>query len=410
MSQSAYIPRPLYFDRIAPYIAKSLIKFLTGQRRVGKSYVLLQIMDEIRIRYPKSKIIYINKEDYQFESIKNQADLMEYLGSITKLDEKCFLFIDEIQEIANFEIALRSLQAINDWDIYCTGSNASLLSGDLATYLSGRYIQIRIFSLTYSEYLQFHALTDSTDSFQKYIRYGGMPHLINLIQEDRIVYEYLHNIIDTIVLRDIISRYNVRNVRFLQDLMLYLADITGSIVSAKRISDYLKSQKINLTPKLVLEYLSHFESVYFVDRVKRKEIEGRKIFEVGDKFYFEDIGMRHALLPFQQKDIGKVLESIVYHQLRANAYTVYVGKQAAKEIDFIAERNNEKIYIQVCYLIVDEATHQREFGNLLAIHDNCPKYVVSMDETAGSPYKGIEHLSIRQFLLNTTDGSLKSLV
>jgi len=406
MSNSEYIPRPLYFNRIEPYIGKHLIKFLTGQRRVGKSYVLLQVMDEIRIRYPESKIIYINKEDYQFESIKNQVDLMEYLGSITKLDEKCYLFIDEIQEIANFEIALRSLQAINDWDIYCTGSNASLLSGELATYLSGRYIQIRIFSLTYAEFLEFHALTDSTVSFQKYFRYGGMPHLINLIHEDRIVYEYLHNIIDTIVLRDIISRYKVRNVRFLQDLMLYLADITGSIVSAKRISDYLKSQKINLTPKLVLEYLSHFESVYFVDRVKRSEIEGRKIFEVGDKFYFEDIGMRHALLPFQQKDIGKVLESIVYHQLRASGYTVYVGKQDAKEIDFIAERNNEKIYIQVCYLIVDESTHNREFGNLLSIHDNCPKYVVSMDETAGSAYKGIEHLSIRQFLLNDTVSSL----
>ncbi len=399
MNHINYIPRDLYFNRIEPYIGSGLIKFLTGQRRVGKSYVLRQVMDEIRKRNQHARIIYINKEDYQFEAIKTHDHLMSYLKSITTLSEKCYLFIDEIQDIENFEIALRSLQSVNGWDIYCTGSNATLLSGELATYLSGRYIQIRIYSLNYAEFLQFHSLTNSNESFHKYLRFGGMPHLINLPLEDRIVYEYLQNIIDTIVLRDIITRFKVRNVRFLQDLMLYLADITGSIVSAKRISDYLKSQRINLSPKLVLEYLSHFESVYFVDRVKRSEIEGRKIFEVGDKFYFEDIGMRHSLIPFQQKDIGKVLENIVYHQLKTNDYQVYVGKQGNKEIDFVAEKNGEKIYVQVCYLIADEKTHEREFGNLLSIQDNCPKYVVSMDETAGGKFKGVVHVSIRDFLL-----------
>jgi len=395
-----YIPRKLYFSQIEPYIDSGLIKFLTGQRRVGKSFVLMEVMDEILKRNPDAHIIYINKEDYQFEALKTHVHLMEYLQTMSLPGEKCYLFIDEIQDIENFEIALRSLQSVNGWDIYCSGSNASLLSGELATYLSGRYIQIRIYSLTYTEFLQFHSLTDSGDTFLRYIRYGGMPHLINLPQEDRIIYEYLRNIKDTIVLRDIVSRFNVRSIHFLQDLMLYLADITGSVVSAKRISDYLKSQHINLTPKLVLEYLSHFESVYFVDRVKRSEIEGRKIFEIGDKFYFEDLGMRHCLIPFQQKDIGKVLENLVYHQLKTSGYQVYVGKQGDKEIDFIAEKNDDKIYIQVAYLIADEKTHEREFGNLLSIQDNCPKYVVSMDETAGGNYKGIVHLSIRNFLLN----------
>jgi len=396
---NGYIPRDLYFNQIEPYIGQGLIKVITGQRRVGKSYVLLQVMEEIRKRYPNARIIYINKEDYQFEAIKTYDHLMGYLQSITSLTERCYLFIDEIQEIKNFEIAIRSLQSVNGWDIYCTGSNATLLSGELATNLSGRYIQIRVYSLTYAEFLLFYSLADSAEAFLKYIRYGGMPHLINLPQEDRIVYEYLQNIRDSIVLRDIVTRFNVRNVHFLQDLMLYLADITGSVVSAKRISDYLKSQQINLTPKLVLEFLSHFESVYFVDRVKRSEIEGRKIFEVGDKFYFEDLGMRHSLIPFQQNDIGKVLENIVYHHLKTSGYLVYVGKQGDKEIDFVAEKSGEKIYIQVAYLITDEKTHTREFGNLLSIKDNCPKYVISMDATAIGNFKGIEHIFIRDFLL-----------
>ena len=399
MTKRKYIERNLYFNQIEPFIGSGLIKVLTGQRRVGKSYVLLQLMDEVRKRDPQGRIIYINKEDYRFEAIKSHDDLMEYLKGQSTKGEKHYLFIDEIQEIKNFEIALRSLHAIDDWDIYCTGSNATLLSGELATYLSGRYVQIRIYALNYVEFLQFHRLTDSVEAFMKFIRYGGMPHLINLRQENRIVYEYLRNIQDTIVLRDIVARFKVRNIHFLQDLIYYLADITGSIVSAKRISDYLKSQRINLSPKLVLEYLSYLEAVYFVERVKRTEIEGRKIFEIGDKFYFEDVGMRHALIPFQQKDIGKVLENIVFLHLKAGGYKVYVGKQGDKEIDFVAEKNDEKKYIQVAYLIPNEKTHKREFGNLLSIPDNRPKIVVSMDETAGGNFKGIEHISIREFLL-----------
>lgn len=399
MAKRKYIKRDLYFNKIEPFIGSGLIKVLTGQRRVGKSYVLLQLMDEVKKRDPKGRIIYINKEDYRFKAIKSHDNLMEYLNVHAKKGEKHYLFIDEIQEIKNFEIALRSLHAIDDWDIYCTGSNATLLSGELATYLSGRYVQIRIYALNYIEFLQFHSLTDSVEAFMKFIRYGGMPHLINLRQEDRVVYEYLRNIQDTIVLRDIVARFKVRNIHFLQDLIFYLADITGSIVSAKRISDYLKSQRINLSPKLVLEYLSYLEAVYFVERVKRTEIEGRKIFEIGDKFYFEDLGMRHALIPFQQKDIGKVLENIVFLHLKAGGYKVYVGKQGDREIDFVAEKNEEKIYIQVAYLIPDEKTHKREFGNLLSIPDNRPKIVVSMDETAGGNFKGIEHISIRNFLL-----------
>jgi len=399
MRDRSFIPRNLYYNQIEPFIGKGLIKVLTGQRRVGKSFILFQVMNEIKNHDQDAEIIYIDKEDYQFDAIKTYVDLMNYLQTERKRNGKCYLFIDEIQDIKNFEIALRSLQSDNDWDIFCTGSNATLLSGELATYLAGRYVQIRIYSLTYNEFLEFHQLSNSSDSFLKYIKYGGMPHLINFKMEDAIVYEYLRNITDTIVLRDIIARYNVRNIHFLNDLIQYLADATGSIVSAKRISDYLKSQQINLSPKLVLEYLVYLESVYFVDRVKRSEVGGKKIFEIGDKFYFEDLGIRHALIPFQQKDINKVLENVVYHHLKACGYSVFVGKHGVKEIDFVAEKNGNKLYIQVAYIITDKETHDREFGNLLAIEDNFPKMVVSMDETASGNFKGVEHFPIRKFLL-----------
>ncbi len=400
MPEVNYIPRALYFNKIEPFIGAGLIKVLTGQRRVGKSYVLLQLIDEIRKRDHTANIIHINKEDYRFEFIKSHNDLMGYLESQKAPSVKHYLFIDEVQDISNFELALRSLLTVDGWDIYITGSNATLLSGELSTYLSGRDIQITIHALSYPEFLIFHKLPENSESLLKYIRWGGMPHLINLRQEDAVVYEYLRNIHNTIILRDIIERYNIRNVKFLQDLIHYLADITGSVLSAKRISDYLKSQRINLNPKLVLEYLVYLESVYLVDRLKRIEVNGRKIFEIGDKFYFEDLGMRHAIVPFQQKDIGKVLENLVYHHLIVNGYQVYIGKYGEKEIDFVATKNEIKTYIQVAYLITDDKTHEREFGNLLSIPDNCPKIVVSMDETAAGNYKGIEHMSIRAFLMS----------
>ena len=398
MYNSNFILRKGYFEQIEPYIDDNLIKVITGQRRVGKSFVLFQTMQEIKRMNPHAEIIYINKEDYAFDSIKTYSDLINYLQTNRKSSGKTYLFIDEIQDIQEFEKALRSLQLGGNYDIYCTGSNATLLSGELATYLAGRYIQIRIFSLMYLEFLEFHKLSESYDSLIKFIKYGGMPHLINLRNEERIYYEYLRNVFDTIVLRDVVARYKVRNIAFLQDLIRFLADNFGSVVSAKRISDYLKSQKINILPKLVLEYLHDLETVFFIERVKRTEIGGRKIFEIGDKFYFEDLGMRHALIPFSQKDIHKVLENLVYHHLRACQYTVFIGKHGEREIDFVAEKNGTKLYIQVAYLITDEKTHEREFGNLLKIEDNFQKMVISMDEIADGEYQGIQHWSVRKFL------------
>jgi uncharacterized protein len=398
MTEKNFIYREGYFKIIEPYIGDSLIKVLIGQRRVGKSYILYQLMEEIRNLSHLSGIIYIDKEDYAFDSIKNYSDLIAYVESNRTNQEKIFLFIDEIQEIIDFEKSLRHFQSNGNYDVYCTGSNTTLLSGEIATLLAGRYIQIRVFSLSFPEFLNFYNLQNCNESLQKYILYGGMPHLINLKDDKQVYFEYLRNVFDSIVLRDIVARFKIRNISFLQDLIHFLADNIGSIVSANRISEFLKSQKINFLPKTILEYLSYLESVFFVERVKRTEIGGKKIFEVGDKFYFEDLGMRHSIIPFQQKDINKVLENLVYHHLRAMRFEVFVGKLGDLEIDFVAEKDGNKIYIQVAYLIPDEKTHEREFGNLLKIEDNCRKIVVTMDELAGGNFKGIEHWSVLKFL------------
>ena len=393
-----YIPRPQYLKKIEPFIDKDLIKVIVGQRRVGKSYFLYQIMDLIKSKNVEANIVYINKELYEFDAIKNYHDLNNYIQSKKSKTSKNYLFIDEIQDIDQFEKALRSLQAEGNYDLYCTGSNAKLLSGDLATYLSGRYYELKIFSLSYPEFLSFHQLINSAETLFSYIKFGGLPYLKNLKLEDQLIYDYLKNVYSTIILKDVVARYQVRNVAFLENLIKYLADNIGNMLSAKRISDFLKSQRINISPNIVLNYLSYLTSAFFVFKVPRAEITGKKIFEVGEKYYFEDLGLRHTIIGYQQRDINKVLENLVYNHLVISGYQITVGKMGTREVDFICTRNDEKLYVQVTYLIPDETTWQREFGNLLEIKDNFPKMVVSMDEVIGKQHEGISHIHIRDFL------------
>jgi len=396
-----YIKRPIYINQIKPFIDKDIIKVIIGQRRVGKSYLLFQIMDEIKKKSKTANIIYINKELNEFDDIKNYQDLLNYIKKNTK-NKKNYIFIDEIQDIENFEKALRNLKAEEKYDIYCTGSNANLLSSEIATYLSGRYIEIKVYGLNYTEFLQFHKLEENTDSFLKFIKYGGLPYLINLELNDETVYHYLKSIYNTILLKDVVDRYNIRNVSFLENLVDYLADNTGSLVSAKKISDFLKSQKINISPNVVLDYLSFLTNAFFVFKVSRSEIQGKKIFEINDKYYFEDLGLRHSLIGYKQIDINKILENLVFLHLQILGYKITVGQLKDKEIDFVCEKNNKKVYVQVAYLI-NNKNKDREFGNLLQIKDNHPKIVVSSDEFIGnSEYKGIKHLNIRNFLSKTS--------
>jgi len=394
-----FFPRKYYLEKLLPFIDKNLIKVVLGQRRVGKSFFLFQIMSYIKSLNPEANFIYINKELIEFDGIKNYLDLAQYVDSQLVENKKNYIFVDEVQDIIEFERALRSWQAENKYDIYITGSNAFLLSGELATFLSGRYITVRMFTLSYVEFLQFHKLDDSNDAFQLYLRFGGLPYLLNLPFEDGAIFEYLRNIYAAILFKDVVARHEIRNVALLENLVKLLADSTGSVVSAKSISDFLKSQRMSISPSIILNYLNHLEEAFFVTKVSRMEIQGRKRLEIGQKYFFEDIGLRNAMVNYKQTDIGKMLENMVYLHLCMAGHTVYVGKNFSKEIDFIAEKGGDRIYVQVAYLITDEATKEREFGNLLEIKDNYPKLVVTMDEGADGNYLGVKHLHIRDFLL-----------
>jgi len=391
--------RDIYFDKIRPFIGKQLIKVLTGQRRVGKSYLLFQLMNEIKVIDPNCCIIYINKEDLAFDFIKNGKDLYEYVEKEKSKTEKTYLFIDEIQDIEGFENGLRSLALNPAIDIYCTGSNANLLSGELASYLSGRYIEIPVYSLSYTEFLSFHKLADNNDNVEKYLKYGGLPYLIHLKLEDYIIFEYIKNIYQTILYRDIIQRYAIRNVRFLEQLVRFLANNIGSIFSSKKISDYLKSQGVNIPPNQVQIYNKYLTDSFIIHKVERYDIVGKRIFETSEKYYFENLGIRNGIWGYKPDDKGKLLENIVYNHLLINGFEVYVGSLNPEEIDFVAEKNGEKLYIQVALSLTEEKTIAREFGNLLAIKDQYPKMVITYDTFSGNTYQGIEAISLRTFLL-----------
>lgn len=389
--------RDAYITRIRPFINKNLIKVLTGQRRVGKSYLLFQLMQEIEKLEHDANLIYINKEDLNFDFIRNAQDLNNYILSQTVDTKKNYIFIDEIQDIVEFEKALRSLLLNENNDIYITGSNANMLSGELATYLSGRYIEFNIMSLSYPEFLQFHQIENNDESLNKYFLYGGLPYLINLPLNNQ-VFEYLKSIYSTIVYRDVVSRYNIRNTALLERLIVFLADNIGNIFSAKRISDFLKSQQTNTSPNQIQHYTEQLANSFLLHKVSRYDIKGRRIFEVGEKYYFENTGIRNILIGYRPDDLGKILENAVYNHLLYKGWEVKVGVFERNEIDFVCQRNGETMYIQVALRLDEQKTIEREFGNLLNINDNYPKYVITNDQFSGNSYQGIQHINIRDFL------------
>ena len=391
--------RSVYIDKVRPFMNSNLIKVFTGQRRVGKSYLLYQIIQEVLKYNETATILYINKEDLAFSEIKTAQDLNNYVQIHKSKTEKTYLFIDEIQDIENFESALRSLILDLQLDIYCTGSNANLLSGDIAGYLSGRYIEIQVFSLSYIEFLEFQELESNSKNLDLYLKYGGLPYLKHLKLEDEIVFEYLKNIYSTIVYRDIINRFSVRNVPFLEQLILFLASNTGSIFSAKKISDFLKSQRVNIAPNQVQIYNRYLVNAFIIQVVSRYDLIGKRLFEFGEKYYFENLGIRNALWGYRIEDRGKILENAVYNHLAYCGYKISIGILGTKEIDFIAEKNGEKKYLQVAQSIQEEQTIKREFGNLLAIKDNYPKIVITMDPFSGNTVEGIEIVALETFLL-----------
>lgn len=392
------INRKGYIEKIQPFMRKDIAKVLTGQRRVGKSFLLFQLIRLILEEEPEANIIYINFEDFTFNQIQTAEDMYTYIASRLRETGYNYIFIDEIQEIQHFEKVIRSLLLSPLNDIYLTGSNAKMLSGELSTYLSGRYIECKVYSLSYLEFLDFHQLPNNDHSLELYSRYGGLPYLINLPLTDEVVNEYLKSVYSTIVFRDVVGRYNLRNSDFLERLIQFLSENIGSLFSAKNISDYLKSQHTTISVNQVQNYTLYLSYAFLIHRVERYDLVGKRIFEIGEKYYFENMGIRNIIIGYRVTDKAKLLENLVFNHLLYRGYAVKVGYLGNQEIDFIGEKDHEKVYIQVALRIDNEVTARREFGNLLKIQDNYPKILVTSDPYAGNTYEGIRHYPIRDFL------------
>ena len=374
---------------------------MVGHRRVGKSYLLFQLIDRIKREEQHANVIYINKEDIEFIDITSYKELHDYISARLVNERRNYIFVDEIQEIDDFKIAIRSLALNDNNDIYITGSNSEMFSSDLANELGGRYVEFRIYSLSYLEFLNFHHLPNNDESLEKYTRFGGLPYLIHLPMDEPIIMEYIRSVYSTIVLRDVIKRKRIRNTAFLEQLIRFLANNVGSLFSSKSISDFLKSQKVNISPNQVAEYANSLAEAFVVHQIGRYDIVGKRLFERGEKYFFENMGIRNAIAGYKPQDRGKRLENLVCNHLLYCGYDVKVGTLATEEIDFVCTRGGETLYVQVAVELSRSETMAREFGNLLKINDNYTKLVVSGERSFENSYEGIEHIHIRDFLSST---------
>lgn len=396
----AIIIREDYLKKLERYVGKERIVVLTGQRRVGKSFMLKQLI-EVYGNDPSNNIIYIDKENKEFDSIGTYQELNDYISSHYVVGKRNFILIDEVQEIDEFEKSVRSWRCEDNTEVIITGSNAKMFSSQLATLIGGRYVELEIRPLDYREFLIFHQMADSDESLAKYIQFGGMPGLLKIGLELPDSFQYLNDVVNTALLKDIIIRNKIRNAEFLERLTVFVADNIGKPIASVKIANFMKARKSAVSTDLVIAYLGYLCDAYITDAVKRFNIHGRKLLETNEKYYFVDHGIRNALMGWNREgDIEKIIENIVYNELRRGGYSVTVGTLQAGEIDFVAEQiAGGRVYIQVCYLIADELTRKREFGNLLAINDNYPKYVISMTPMVKrQDFNGITHLSLREFL------------
>lgn len=396
----ATIRRQSYIDKIEKYLGKETIIVLVGQRRVGKSCILKMIRDE-KMADSDNNVIYIDKEKWQYDAIQTYRDLNEYIEKHWANDKYNYILIDEVQDIEEFERSVRSFRTEPNTDIIITGSNASMLSNELSTLIGGRYKEIYIQSLSYNEFLEFHNLSDNDESLSLYIQYGGMPGLAKIGLEEDDAREYQIDIYHTVLLKDVIMRNQIRNVPFLENLVRFLADNIGKLISANSIAKYMKSQGESITSSVVINYISFLCEAYILHKVNRYDIHGKRVFEYNDKFYFEDNGVRNAIAGgTREGDIEKVIENIIYEHLIRLGYQVYVGQLQAGEIDFVCTKpEGQRIYVQASFIIAEQATREREFGNLRSIKDNYPKYVISMTPLlTKNDDDGITHIHLRKFL------------
>ena len=394
------ILRQSYLDKIEHHLGKDTIIILTGQRRIGKSYILRLFRNKVS-KDAGANVIFIDKEKHEFDDIKTYRDLNAYIDERRNKAMKNYILVDEIQDIVEFEKSVRSYYEEPDVEIVVTGSNSKMLSRDLSTLIGGRYKEIYIQALSYEEFMLFHQLSDSDDTLAKYIQFGGLPGLVKMGLDEQDAREYQMDVYHTVLLKDVIMRNRIRNVPFLENLVRFLADNSGKIISANSIAKYMKSQGDRITSTVIINYTKFLCESYLIHKVNRYDIHGKKLFESNDKFYLEDNGLRNTLAGGSREgDVEKVIENIIYNHLIRLGYEVTVGQLQAGEIDFVCKKpEGQRVYVQASYIISDEATREREFGNLRAIKDNYPKYVISMTPLVGrQDSDGITHIHLRHFL------------
>lgn len=399
------INRELYMSRIRPFIGNELIKVLTGLRRSGKSVMLNLIQRELLASgVNENQFISFN-----FENMSNAhlcfAETLhkEVTQRVNSIPDKAYLFFDEIQEVAGWERCINSFRVEFNCDIYITGSNARLLSGDLATYLAGRYVEFVIYPFSFTEFSElYHTVFPDSDAramFTRYLTDGGMPYLSNLRYDEQPCRQYLQDLYNSVVLKDIVKRNSIREVDLLERIIAYITANIGTTFSATAISKYLRNEGRSVAPETILNYIKACEDAFLFYRVRRQDLQGKKILTVNEKYYIADHGIREAVFGGNMKDIDLIFENIVFMELLRRGYKVTVGKAGEKEIDFIAEKQTQKLYVQVAYLLASEETIRREFGAYDTIRDNFPKYVVSYDDIDMSR-DGLKHMNIREFLLS----------
>lgn len=400
------LKRDEYIKKIVPFIDKDVIKVLTGIRRSGKSVMLKLLMEELKNRgINENQFIYINFENLKYRNLKNYERLYDFI--LNKVDDKYksyYIFLDEIQEVEEWERCVNSLRVDEDFnfDIYITGSNAKLLSGELSTYLAGRYIEFVVYPFSFKEFFEIIQEKNQEikvkEAFQKYVKFGGMPFLHNLDYNFEASMQYLQDLYASIILKDITQRNNIRDTDLLERIINYVIMNIGNTFSATSISKFFKSENRKVATETILNYIKACEEAFLVYRVARNDLLGKKILNVNEKYYIADHGIREAIMENNQKNINQVLENIVYFEMLRRGYNVKIGKVDNLEVDFVCKKNDETIYIQVSYLLASEDTKEREFSVLENIKDNYPKYVLSMDEFDMSR-NGIKHVNLIKFLV-----------
>ena len=400
------LKRDEYIKQIVPFIDKDVIKVLTGIRRSGKSVMLKLLMEELKNRgINENQFIYINFENLKYRNLKNYERLYDFI--LNKVDDKYksyYVFLDEIQEVEEWEKCVNSLRVDEDFrfDIYITGSNAKLLSGELSTYLAGRYIEFVVYPFSFKEFFEIIQEKNQEikvkEAFQKYVKFGGMPFLHNLDYNFEASMQYLQDLYASIILKDITQRNNIRDTDLLERIINYIVMNIGNTFSATSISKFFKSENRKVATETILNYIKACEEAFLVYRVARNDLLGKKILNVNEKYYIADHGIREAIMENNQKNINQVLENIVYFEMLRRGYNIKIGKVDNLEVDFVCKKNDETIYIQVSYLLASEDTKEREFSVLENIKDNYPKYVLSMDEFDMSR-NGIKHVNLIEFLV-----------